>query len=352
MKNELTFQAKYDVIGKQSNLYEGMFITAVKTTGIFCRPSCRARKPKPENVLFFDTAREAMQHGFRPCKICKPMEKMDETPDYIKSVMEELHEDPYLRIKDIDLQKRGIEPNQIRRWFKKYHNMTFHTYQRMLRINNAFNDIKKGETVTESAFSNGYSSLSGFNDSYRSVFSGPASESRHKAVINIVRFTTPLGPMFACAIEQGICLLDFTDRKMLETEFKDLCQRLNGVILPGENRHLDQVRSELSEYFEGKRRQFTVALHTPGTDFQQSVWRILQEIPYGETRSYRQQAVALDNPSGVRAVASANGHNRVSIIIPCHRVIGSDGQLTGYGGGLYRKKWLLDFERRSINPAK
>lgn len=349
MKNKLTFQDKYDAIGKQSKLYEGVFITAVKSTGIFCRPSCRARKPMPGNVLFFDTAKEAIQHGFRPCKICKPMEKMDETPGYIKSVMEELHENPFLRIKDIDLQERGIEPNQIRRWFKKHHNITFHTYQRMLRINSAFKDIKRGETITSSAFSNGYNSLSGFNDSYRSIFGGSASESKHKTTINIARFTTPIGPMFACATVEGICLLEFTDRKMLETEFKDLCKRLNAVILPGENDHLGQVQSELSEYFAGTRRQFNVALHTPGTDFQQSVWRALQEIPYGETSTYKQQAIAVGNPSGSRAVASANGSNRVAIIIPCHRVIGSNGQLTGYGGGIYRKKWLLDLEARTDN---
>jgi len=349
MKNELTFQDKYDVIGRQSKLYEGVFITAVKSTGIFCRPSCRARKPKPENVLFFDTAREAMQHGFRPCKICKPMEKMDETPVYIKSIMTELHENPFLKIKDNDLYERGIDPSQIRRWFKKHHNMTFQTYQRMLRINSAFNDIKNGQTITHSAFRNGYNSLSGFNDSCRSVFGGPASESKHKTTINIVRFTTPIGPMFACATDEGICLLEFTDRKMLETEFKDLCRRLDAVILPGENDHLDQVRSELSEYFEGKRRLFTVALHTPGTVFQQSAWRALQEIPYGETRTYKQQAISVGNSKGVRAVASANGENRVAIIIPCHRVIGSDGQLVGYGGGIYRKKWLLDLEARNRN---
>lgn len=352
MRNELTFQDKYDAIGKQSKLFEGVFITAVKTTGIFCRPSCRARKPKPENVVFFDTAREALQHGFRPCKICKPMENMDETPAYIKSVIAELNESPYLRIRDFDLQKRGIEPSQIRRWFKKYHNMTFHAYQRMLRINSAYNEIKGGETITNSAFGNGYKSLSGFNDSYRSIFGGPASENRDKTIINIVRFTTPLGPMFACATKDGLCLLEFTDRKMLETEFKDLRKRLCAVILPGENDHLVRVQSELAEYFEGKRRQFTIALHTPGTDFQQSVWKVLREIPYGETRSYKQQAVAIGNPKAVRAVASANGQNRISIVIPCHRVIGSYGQLAGYGGGLFRKKWLLDFESRNCraNP--
>ncbi|HEB63117.1 MAG TPA: methylated-DNA--[protein]-cysteine S-methyltransferase [Gammaproteobacteria bacterium] len=345
MKKTLTFQEKYEVIGRQNALFEGIFFTAVKTTGIFCRPSCRARKPKAENVVFYDTAQEAIQNGFRPCKVCRPMEKMDETPEYVKNIIKDLHKNPYLRIKDYDLRERGIEPSQIRRWFKKHHNITFHAYQRMLRINTAFNRIKKGETVTNSAFESGYDSLSGFNESYRSIFGDSATHSNDKSIINIVRFTTPIGPMFACASQKGICLLDFTDRKMLETEFKDLCKRLSAVILPGANSHLDQVQSELSEYFSGKRKEFTVPLHTPGTDFQQSVWKVLQEIPYGETRSYKQQAIAMNNPKAVRAVASANGYNRVGIIIPCHRVIGSDGRLVGYGGGLHRKKWLLDFEQ-------
>jgi AraC family transcriptional regulator of adaptative response/methylated-DNA-[protein]-cysteine methyltransferase len=155
--------------------------------------------------------------------------------------------------------------------------------------------------------------------------------------------------MFACATVEGVCLVEFTDRKMLETEFKDLRRRLDAVILPGENDHLDLVQTELAEYFAGTRRQFTVPLHTPGTDFQQSVWKVLQEIPYGETRTYKQQAIAVGNPNSVRAVASANGENRVAIIIPCHRVIGSNGQLTGYGGGIHRKKWLLDLEAQNNN---
>ncbi|MEE9395778.1 MAG: methylated-DNA--[protein]-cysteine S-methyltransferase [Methylococcales bacterium] len=348
MKKSLTFEEKYDAYGRKDSLYEGIFITAVKTTGIFCRPSCRARKPKVENIVFFDTAQEALQHGFRPCKLCKPMEKMDETPKHIKNIIKELHDSPYLRIKDEELRQRDIEPSQIRRWFKKHHNMTFHCYQRMLRINTAFNSIKQGESITHSAFDSGYDSLSGFNESYRSIFGDSAKYADEKSIINIVRFTTPIGPMFACASVKGICLLDFTDRRMLETEFKDLCKRLTAVILPGTNPHLDHIQAELSEYFSGVRKSFTVPLDTPGTDFQKSVWKILQNIDYGETLSYKQQAISINNPKAIRAVASANGHNRVSIIIPCHRVIGSSGSLVGYGGGLYRKKWLLDFERSNI----
>jgi AraC family transcriptional regulator of adaptative response/methylated-DNA-[protein]-cysteine methyltransferase len=342
---ELTFWDKYDAIGSLDTRFEGIFVTAVKTTGIFCRPSCRARKPKSDNVVFYDTVQEALQNGFRPCKVCNPMEKLGETPEYITAIIKELHQNPYLRIKDIDLRQRGIEPNQIRRWFKKQHQMTFHTYQRLLRINSAFNQIKEGETITKSAFDSGYESLSGFHESYRTVFGEPPTSTNEKSVLNIVRFTTSLSPMYACASSKGICLLEFTDRRMLETEFKDLRKRLQAVVLPGDNPHLDHVQSEIQEYFSGKRKKFTVPLHTPGTEFQKSVWRSLMDIPYGETRSYAQQAALLGKPTAIRAVGSANGHNRISIIIPCHRVIGSDGNLTGYGGGLHRKKWLLDFEK-------
>ncbi len=345
---KLTFLEKYNAIGRKGSLYEGVFVTAVRTTGIFCRPSCRARKPKPENVVFYDTPQEAIRNGFRPCRVCNPMEKLGETPDYVRGIIKELQQNLYLRIRDDDLRKRGVEPSKIRRWFKKHHNMTFHTYQRLLRINSAFNSIQKGETVTNSAFDSGYESLSGFNESFRSVFGEPSTGANKKSVLNIVRFTTPIGPMFACASNKGVCLLEFTDRRMLETEFRDLCRKLDAVILPGENPHLDHLQSEIQEYFSGKRREFTVPLHTPGTEFQKSVWNSLQEIPYGETRSYKQQAIALGNRKAVRATASANGHNRISIIIPCHRVLGSDGSLTGYGGGLYRKKWLIDFEKANL----
>jgi AraC family transcriptional regulator of adaptative response/methylated-DNA-[protein]-cysteine methyltransferase len=181
------------------------------------------------------------------------MEKMDSTPEYIKSIIKKLHTNPYLRIKDQDLKDQGLEPSHTRRWFKKHHNMTFQSYQRMLRINAAFNNIKQGQTVTNTAFDNGFESLSGFNDSYKSIFGDSASQTKDKSIINIVRITSPLGPMFACASDKGVCLLDFTDRKILEDEFKDLCKRLNAVILPGTNKHLKHVQEQLTEYFAGIR---------------------------------------------------------------------------------------------------
>lgn len=341
----LTNEIMYNAILKKDITFEGTFITAVKTTGIFCRPTCTARKPKAENVEFFKTTSEAIRKGYRPCKVCNPLEKIGETPDFIKSILEELNADPSLKFKDWDLIQKGIEPSKIRRWFLKNHGITFHAYQRMFRINSAFKRIQDGEAVTTAAFDAGYESLSGFGDSFKAIFGVSPLNSKDKQVINITRLETPLGTMFACAVKQGICLLEFTDRKMLETEFKTLAKQLNATIIQGSNPHFELLKQQLDEYFAGKRKQFTVPLFSPGTEFQQSVWQILQEIPYGATRNYKQQALALNKPDAVRAVANANGMNRISILIPCHRVIGTDGSMTGYGGGLVRKKWLLDLEK-------
>ena len=343
----LTYQIMYKALVDKDVSYEGTFIAAVKTTGIFCRPTCAARKPKKENVEFYSTTKEAILKGYRPCKVCNPLEKLGETPNYIKNILKELNDNPSLKFKDWDLTQQGVEPSKIRRWFLKNHGITFQAYQRMYRINSAFKKIQNGEPVTSVAFDTGYESLSGFTDSFKSIFGVSPSNSKDKQIINITRLETPLGTMFACAAEQGICLLEFTDRKMLETELKSLAKQLNANIIQGANKHFDLLRRQLDEYFEGKRKEFTIQLFTPGTEFQQSVWKVLQTIPYGSTYSYKQQAIALKKPDAFRAVANANGMNRISIIIPCHRVIGEDGNLIGYGGGLWRKKWLLDLEKQN-----
>jgi AraC family transcriptional regulator, regulatory protein of adaptative response / methylated-DNA-[protein]-cysteine methyltransferase len=156
---------------------------------------------------------------------------------------------------------------------------------------------------------------------------------------------TPLGPMLCIANNDGIYVLDFVNRRGLEREITRLRQRTKCVVLPGAHRYLDQAEKEIGEYYQGKRDKFTLKLAERGTDFQRAVWAQLLAIPPGETRAYADIAKALGQPTAVRAVARANGDNYRSIIIPCHRVIGSDGSLTGYGGGLARKQWLLDHER-------
>jgi AraC family transcriptional regulator of adaptative response/methylated-DNA-[protein]-cysteine methyltransferase len=170
-------------------------------------------------------------------------------------------------------------------------------------------------------------------------------------MIKTIKIETPLGEMIAGATDEGVCLLEFCDRRMLPTEYKDLARLLKTNLEDGENRHIKTLRKQLKEYFNGKRKEFTIPLVTPGTEFQQAVWKELQNIQYGSTRSYQDQAISLNRPDSIRAVANANGMNRISIIIPCHRVIGSNGHLTGYGGGLKRKKWLLDHEKKYSGKA-
>ncbi len=343
----LTEDIMYNALLEKDSSFEGSFIAAVKTTGIFCRPTCTARKPKKENVIFYNSTKEAILAGFRPCKVCHPLENLNETPEYIKDILEELGNNPSLKFKDWDLIQRGIEPSKMRRWFLKNHGITFHSYQRMFRINSAFKNIKSGNTVTSTAYESGYDSLSGFNDAFKNIFGLSPVKSKEQLVIDLTRIESPLGTMFACAVEEGICLLEFSDRKMLETQFKSLAKRLNGTIIQGRNKHFNLLAKELKEYFEGKLSKFTVPLFSPGTEFQERVWKELQNIPYGKTRSYQEQAIALNEPKSVRAVANANGMNKISIIIPCHRVIGSDGNLTGYGGGIWRKRWLLELEQKN-----
>lgn len=347
----LTADVMYRALVDKDVAYEGRFIAAVRTTGIFCRPTCTARKPLQQNVEFFSTTREAILHGYRPCKVCAPLDKPGETPAYIRDILAQLGNDPLQKFRDHDLRSKGIEPNMIRRWFKKNHGITFHSYQRMQRINTAFKKIKSGEPVTSAAFDSGYESLSGFSDSFKSLTGLSPSNSKAGTIINLVRLETPIGPMFAGAVEEGICLLEFTDRRMLETEFAQLKKLLNASIIQGHSPHFDVLQQQLNEYFEGSRTTFSVPLVAPGSEFQQQVWDLLQTIPYGNTRSYGQQARAINKPQAVRAVANANGCNRISILIPCHRVIGEDGHLTGYGGGLWRKKWLLDLERKSLGQS-
>ncbi len=328
---------------KDSN-FEGIFYVAVKTTGIFCRPTCTARKPKQKNIDFFYSTREALLHGYRPCKICKPLADKGDMPIWLKALLDEIDNNPDLRLRDGDLKKRGIDPNRIRRWFKKNHGLTFRTFLRTLRIGNAFKRIKSGEKVIDAAFESGYESLSGFAASFKKITGFSPSESREHQFIVITRVPTPIGLMLAGATEKGICLLDFADRRALRTELNNLKKLLKAEIMTGSNKHLEELNKQLKEYFNGQRREFSVPLVLPGTSFQQNAWSCLQAIPYGTTRSYKEQAQMIGRPNAIRAVARANSENRISIIVPCHRVIGEDGKLTGYGGGLWRKQYLLNLE--------
>lgn len=171
--------------------------------------------------------------------------------------------------------------------------------------------------------------------------------SKNNKVVTVKKISTSLGPVLAGSADDGICLLEFIDGKISETQIKRLQKRLKSEFVEGTSEHIKNLEGQLKEFFAGKRKEFDLPLVFTGTDFQKKSWQALMKIPHGETRSYQEQARSVGNPKAVRAVARANGDNKISIVVPCHRVIGKNGKLTGYGGGLWRKKYLLDLERSS-----
>jgi len=344
-------ETMYQALVARDPQFDGLFIVGVKTTGIFCRPTCHARKPKPENVEYFRTPNEALQFGYRPCKLCEPMMSGRPVPDWVHLLVNELHAHPEMRIRDQDLRDRGLQPATVRRWFHKQHGMTFQAYQRLLRLGHAFGRIRNGEKVAQAAFGSGFESLSAFTESFKKASGISPKQSRDLSLAVVTRISSPIGPFLAVANDRGLCMLEFVDRKMIETQLDRVSRQLGVSILPGSHPLFGSVERQLDEYFSGQRKTFDLPLVIEGTPFQQQVWKALQEIPYGETRSYAQQAAAIGRPTAVRAVARANGDNRFAILIPCHRVIGADGSLTGYGGGIWRKQFLLDLEQHPQNVS-
>jgi AraC family transcriptional regulator of adaptative response/methylated-DNA-[protein]-cysteine methyltransferase len=336
-------------VQKRDASYDGVFFVAVRTTGIFCVPSCPARKPLPRNCTYYRTAAEALAAGFRPCKRCRPMDANGRPPSWVTRLLAEVERSLPTRLMDVDLRKMGIDPARARRYFLKHHGMTFHAYCRGRRMGEALGQIRRGADLDDVVLGHGYESHSGFREAFSRTFGRPPGKSRGASLIVTAQVESPLGPLVVGATDEGVCLLEFCDRRALETQLETLRKRFGCAVVPGHHEHLDRLRDELTRYFEGALTEFRVPITFPGTPFQRAVWEGLLRIPYGETRSYEELARAVGNPGAQRAVGRANGLNRVAIVIPCHRVVNKDGQLGGYGGGLWRKQFLLDLERRVVN---
>jgi len=173
-------------------------------------------------------------------------------------------------------------------------------------------------------------------------------KSQHNILLYTAQLDTPIGSMLAISDDQKLYLLEFTERKNLEKKIEKLRNKMNAIIMPGTTRPINCIKAELTLYFSGKLQHFITPIHMVGSSFQQTVWKELIKIPYGETRSYAMQSITIGNPKATRAVANANGANQLAIIIPCHRIIRNNGELGGYGGGVHRKKWLIDHEKGNI----
>lgn len=334
----------------RDSTYEGIFFLGVKTTGIFCRPICSARKPLRKNVEFFPGKTEALHAGFRPCLRCKPMHTAGKVPTLVERLRMQIEENPDGPLRERDLLAMGIDPSTARRQFQRYFGMSFQAYQRARRMGSALAAVRKGVNVLETQLDHGFESSSGFREAFGKLFGTAPSKSSGVHCLLARWIDSPLGAILALADDDGLHVFDWVDRRGLEREIVRLRQRTRFAIVPGAHPVLDKAELEIGEYFAGQRSRFSVLLAPRGTEFQRRVWDELLQIPAGETRSYAQIARKIGEPNAVRAVARANGDNYRGIIIPCHRVIGSDGSLTGYGGGLARKQWLLDHERQMRLP--
>jgi AraC family transcriptional regulator of adaptative response/methylated-DNA-[protein]-cysteine methyltransferase len=327
--------------------YDGIFFLAVRSTGIFCRPSCPARKPYPRNVQYYASAREAIFAGFRPCKRCQPMTANGASPKWIAGLLAQVERDPSGRYSDAFVRSVGVDPARARRYFHKAYGMTFQAYCRGRRLGKALEQIRLGVDLDDVALGHGYDSHSGFRDAFVRTFGNSPGKSRNADCILTAWIESPLGPFVAGATSDGICLLEFTDRRMLDAQFATLRRHFKTAIVPGENQHIRQLKKELAAYFSGSLKHFSVALAYPGTEFQQCVWKELLKIPYGRTVSYEDISRRIGSSRAHRAVGHANGLNRIAIVIPCHRVVNKNGELGGYGGGLWRKQRLLSLEQGS-----
>jgi AraC family transcriptional regulator of adaptative response/methylated-DNA-[protein]-cysteine methyltransferase len=344
MFDEQQITEYYQALINRDSSYEGVFFAGITSTGIFCRPTCTARKPKRENCLFFKTAQASLLAGFRPCKRCRPLLNPSEPSDMVKHLTEMVESEPTRRWTDKDVRELGYTPSTVRRQFKKRYGMTFTAYSRARRMGIALKTIREGDKIINAQIDAGYSSGSGFRDAFSSIMGSAPNDKNHK-VLKAEWIDTPLGSMVAIFDETHLYLLEFTDRRGLEREIEKMRKSLKVAIVPGRSPVTQMIEDDLAAYFKGELQEFTTPFKVNGSDFQKSVWDELLTIPYGVTRSYAEQAQRIGNPKAVRAVARANGMNQLAIIIPCHRVIGSDGKLTGYAGGLARKEWLLDLEK-------
>src|SRR5213075_2437395 len=246
-------QTMYRALVNRDSSFEGIFFVGVRTTGIFCRPTCTARKPARENVNFFATASEALEGGYRPCLRCHPLDANARPPKLIERLRAEVERAPGGRLTDKELAAIAIDPSNARRQFKRHYGMSFQAYHRARRIGLALGEVREGSRVAEAKNGSGFESESGFREAFAKIFGEPPTTARAHAPLLAERIDTPLGAMIAVADDEGLRLLEFIDRRATERELSILRKRLGTNVVPGKHRHLESIRSQLADYFAGKK---------------------------------------------------------------------------------------------------
>ncbi|MEM1345808.1 MAG: trifunctional transcriptional activator/DNA repair protein Ada/methylated-DNA--[protein]-cysteine S-methyltransferase [Pseudomonadota bacterium] len=331
--------------------YDGQVYVCVSSTGVFCRLTCPARKPKKENCTFYATVGECIKAGYRACKRCHPLKPMAMADPAIAALLAALDERPDYRWRESDIARMGFDLSTVRRSFKRQFGMTFLEMARQRRLRDGFETLAQGGAVIDGQLEAGFDSASAFRAAFLKVLGKAPGTLSADPVLFADWVQTPLGDMISLTSNTQLHLLEFIDRKALPKELERLNSATKGRLGIGRTNPAAQIKDELTAFFDGSCSEFRTPLAYHGSAFSGAVWDALREIPAGTTRSYADIAARIGRPSAVRAVARANGANQIALVIPCHRVIGADGSLTGYGGGLWRKQKLLEIERQYL-PEK
>lgn len=342
----------YKALLDRNAVYDGQAYVGVSTTGVFCRLTCPARKPKTENCTFYASVGECIEAGYRACKRCHPLQPMASADPAIAALLAALDERPEYRWSESDIGRMGFDLSTVRRSFKRQFGMTFLEMARQRRLRDGFETISDGGKVIDAQLDAGFESASAFRASFSKLLGRAPGKLDSAPILFADWIETPLGPMITVCSKSQMHLLEFVDRKALKTELSKLDELAKGKVGIGKTQPGEQIRGELNAFFDGTSTNFSTPLAYGGSAFAQSVWDELRLIPPGQTRSYLEIAKRIGRPSATRAVARANGTNQIALVVPCHRVIGADGSLTGYGGGLWRKQKLLEIERHYRTTSK
>lgn len=339
-------QTLYQALLARDDRYDGRAYVCVASTGVFCRLTCPARKPLSQNCTFRATIGECIEAGFRACKRCHPLQAAANAEPAIGALLAALDERPDFRWSEPDIERLGYDLSTVRRSFKRHFGMTFLEMARQRRLREGFEVLSDGGAVIAAQQEAGFESPSAFRAAFARILGCAPAELKKDGLLRASWIATPLGDMIAVASETHLHLLEFVGRKALPAELRKLRVATKDGIGIGRTGVTEQASAELEAFFAGRSAGFETPVFQEGSAFSREVWDELRRIPAGVTRNYAEIARRIGRPSATRAVARANGANQIALIVPCHRVLGADGALTGYGGGLWRKQRLLEIELR------
>jgi AraC family transcriptional regulator, regulatory protein of adaptative response / methylated-DNA-[protein]-cysteine methyltransferase len=342
----INFDEYWNAISSRDSDWDSRIVFGVKTTGIYCLPSCPSKRPKRESVMFFTTNEEAEAAGFRPCKRCQPEKATERAAEFARVI--KILDDPAEEITYVGdwASKAGLTPEMLRRMTLKNAGLSPRDILNQKKINTFRSAIQMGEGVSSSQYSAGYGSSSRLYEKAGEFLGMTPGQYRRKGQNVKIQYTiieTRLGMMLIAGTDRGVCSLQFGDTR--EEVLHQLSEEFSAAELVENPRSLDHWVHIMEAYLDGREKKLDIPLDVNATIFRTKVWEAIRRIPYGETRSYSNLADEIGKPSAARAVASACAANPVALVTPCHRVVHGDGSISGYRWGIERKRELLEMEK-------